>query len=935
VIDPAQLKRIESVHRGFLYQHLYAVGCMIKLASTEAGQVAVERDEDIEISDDNKIVFIQVKTRTTPLISSHITKSLQLFEQLRQKYSEKSPGKSVNFSIVSNIRPGPTLATAVESDDWPSDVVIIWPENGQEIHPIAPPAWSSLQKAIDWCMAAAQDLPFRTLSPETLVWKLAARAQYASTGEDPDRKNHIFLREELPTLFEQLVEQLQEFPSVPEDYRPQPDEPELLTEKPVRLIVGFSGAGKTVWASWQAHHSSAPAIYFDVGDLPGNALASSLARELAARFLGSGSDGAAKLPAASGIELLQTLNQRIDLPEPPLVVIDNIHRIDVEDMRRIVSTCSNVRLILIAQPWENGRRLEALLEITPEKLNGWDEDTIASLFADAGAVINPRTAQKWCDLTSGMPLFVKNAVSLCTSLYGGNAAAFADEVEKGDHAEELSQETILRITIDSLNKDEAAVTAALSLSTAQLSSAEITEYLSALPSPPARPNAILRSLQKKGIVQIFTTGNRKLHDALRLPAGSLMDRFSREERLALQIQLRDILHKALLQTHDIPRWGTWIRLLQPTGQVETLVDLATMEYFHEIGDPSDLKAILVATAEDDKIEPSMRFWTLDALAFWEFQEGESLHLPIKYINRMETLLEEGNLGDRERSALVMKQILAAALKKGLYAAKTIFRKNSALWKGDPELSRLTRYNYATTLYRCGDFYGALQIAKALYTEYFDVLDLDPLDIIGANTEEIVSMLPGKFADHQDDLKHLADCLNLTGMCYRAIGEFPRFTVIHAVKFYFASQSYKSAMKAAQDAANDFIAIGDAVSARQTMEDHVLPLMQHFQFSSHIMDVRGQYAVILAYCGEHNKARAEMATLEPYVAELSPEHQVGFAEQRQLIEKIADGRIQLTPMTPPSKLAPPVGRQRASKKIGRNAPCPCGSGKKYKKCCLRQ
>jgi len=27
-------------------------------------------------------------------------------------------------------------------------------------------------------------------------------------------------------------------------------------------------------------------------------------------------------------------------------------------------------------------------------------------------------------------------------------------------------------------------------------------------------------------------------------------------------------------------------------------------------------------------------------------------------------------------------------------------------------------------------------------------------------------------------------------------------------------------------------------------------------------------------------------------------------------------------------------QRAAKKIGRNAPCPCGSGKKYKKCCGR-
>jgi preprotein translocase subunit SecA len=27
-------------------------------------------------------------------------------------------------------------------------------------------------------------------------------------------------------------------------------------------------------------------------------------------------------------------------------------------------------------------------------------------------------------------------------------------------------------------------------------------------------------------------------------------------------------------------------------------------------------------------------------------------------------------------------------------------------------------------------------------------------------------------------------------------------------------------------------------------------------------------------------------------------------------------------------------KRADKKVGRNAPCPCGSGKKYKKCCGR-
>lgn len=31
--------------------------------------------------------------------------------------------------------------------------------------------------------------------------------------------------------------------------------------------------------------------------------------------------------------------------------------------------------------------------------------------------------------------------------------------------------------------------------------------------------------------------------------------------------------------------------------------------------------------------------------------------------------------------------------------------------------------------------------------------------------------------------------------------------------------------------------------------------------------------------------------------------------------------------------PPTVEQAVSMKIGRNNPCPCGSGKKFKKCCL--
>lgn len=39
--------------------------------------------------------------------------------------------------------------------------------------------------------------------------------------------------------------------------------------------------------------------------------------------------------------------------------------------------------------------------------------------------------------------------------------------------------------------------------------------------------------------------------------------------------------------------------------------------------------------------------------------------------------------------------------------------------------------------------------------------------------------------------------------------------------------------------------------------------------------------------------------------------------------------------PQKTLESPVVRQiRTPLKIGRNSPCPCGSGKKYKKCCMR-
>ena len=81
------------------------------------------------------------------------------------------------------------------------------------------------------------------------------------------------------------------------------------------------------------------------------------------------------------------------------------------------------------------------------------------------------------------------------------------------------------------------------------------------------------------------------------------------------------------------------------------------------------------------------------------------------------------------------------------------------------------------------------------------------------------------------------------------------------------------------------------------------------------------------------ARAELPTLEEIRA---------LEEAQQIPEDIEYQHVQadnvLQPGTPQPQAAPPVQApkpkpfKRGKKKLGRNAPCPCGSGKKYKHCC---
>jgi hypothetical protein len=72
VLDPKQLSRIEGVHRGFFYQHLYASNLLLLMPGSQTVSVAVERDEDVEVRRPSLTIYIQIKTRVGALTPSDI-----------------------------------------------------------------------------------------------------------------------------------------------------------------------------------------------------------------------------------------------------------------------------------------------------------------------------------------------------------------------------------------------------------------------------------------------------------------------------------------------------------------------------------------------------------------------------------------------------------------------------------------------------------------------------------------------------------------------------------------------------------------------------------------------------------------------------------------------------------------------------------------------
>jgi SEC-C motif len=106
----------------------------------------------------------------------------------------------------------------------------------------------------------------------------------------------------------------------------------------------------------------------------------------------------------------------------------------------------------------------------------------------------------------------------------------------------------------------------------------------------------------------------------------------------------------------------------------------------------------------------------------------------------------------------------------------------------------------------------------------------------------------------------------------------------------------------------------------------MPVVVNNQLLNRHLDVRAQYAVVLAYCGLYAEADREMERLQVYASGLTPQASMTLANQRQLIAQIKANPL---PQWRPGVLPLPIRQGSpisAGVKIGRNEPCPCGSGK---------
>ncbi|WP_343566215.1 hypothetical protein [Sphingobacterium sp.] len=853
LIDALQLIRIEAVHRGFFYQNLYATLCLLSFRGGKGIVLKVEMDEDIEIVIGNEIYYLQVKTRSKQLQRKDIESTISRFSLIRQEHIAGVRSRKPIFVIISNQEPAPRLKKYIDTLDWDEVVQILTPDS--KPHAFLPIPHRDLESLIQACVDAANSIPFISISASTLVFKLTAIIHHACTGT----RSHIFQPEDILPLLEQIVQQLQDFPDLNFKYIPHENEPVLEEDFKVMVISGFSGSGKTSWASHIAMHTSASMTYLDVNHLPAESAAISLSRELIARFIGPNGILVAE---KAGIELLRACakviyERKMDI----IVVLDNFHSISIDSIYALLSATPNLKYILLGQPFPDQLVMEMRLGIKVNYFHGWSLDSIAEVGKSQNINMKIKTAENLKILTGGLPLYMLGALSIIKKEYSGDADRFCDSMISLSHTVSTPQEIILSKVFNALDSNAKIASAILGLSKIPLTNEEAMILLEKGISNRINAAKALRELKENSIIVNFPKNQIALHDAIRPIAAMYLLEMNESIKTLVQKCLVEVLQKSFSKDRNVPRLNFLIKLLPEIGELTALVDLATNELFHEQGDILSLKIELENAANDESSSYSDQYWAHDALAYWESRDGK---FPSKMrLQKMREMIEKGNLGSKEILGLCFKEMISESSLGNRAKVHSLFKKGQKLVAKKSQEDRLIRYNYAVALYRLGEFALLLSILETLIQDYFILIGVqeEMLNFRGLN--ELISILNDDIKT--DELKRLGDVLNFWCNVRVELHQPPLMRRISAMKFYSLANAGRSAVTAGFECVEDFIhIIKDPSFAKHTMEAHVFPLIKEFELLDMVIEARGRYAVTLAWCGLIKEANDELCKISNYV-----------------------------------------------------------------------
>jgi hypothetical protein len=801
VLDPVQLARIEGTHRGFLYQHLYAVACLLQTDRTWT-RLYSERDEDVELSSEASHVYVQVKSRQDgELHPSDVESTLARFAALHLEHTAGQRSARPVFVIVTNAEPSARLLE--QADDYSFDISIVTPARPPSPDLSIPEAPPDIQSSVRACTAAAAQVPFCKVAPATLTWKLAGLMGLVSSGSNPGVP-HALEAEALPHVFEQFTRSAQTWPSVPERFHQSDDDPPIVVDERLRVIRGASGAGKSSWAGFAMLHTPRSATYFDARNARDD-LAADIAREVTASAFRSRGDVASEVLAVgrSGAAALAVLDQYVaDRTVGAEVFLDNAHLVDQEQLLASVEATKHLRWTLLTRPSETTQILCQRLGIDGSDLAPWSIAAIADEANALDVVAAPATIERVLGLTGGNPLFVRSTLRLARRLHGGSVEALVDALSTGNHIERTRQEEVCDQLVGALQSSELGAALALAHAGIELRQDEAVSMMLAATGPGAsrrRAAQALRRVVAEGVVTASEGGVVRLHDSFHL---HLLERLEDLEPGAvgqLDRGLEEVLRARVLKRDlPVPHLVRFVEVLHRVGKLDEVTELLSgiVEYLEEHGVTDLVAGVLHAIEGEDSEPPAVRFWAADTFAFLVSQHRD-LDVLERTTERMRTYLEEMGNPAHEFAAWSNKRVCLAGQLRDLDRLRHEYKDARTQLDASPGFDtswrRALEYNYANFAAQLGDHAAAAAILRPQVREYLDALGLKTVDVGVTKPADLVDLMGKNWTF--DDAKRLGDVLEVLAICEEGLGFEPAFERMHAAKFFQVAGAIRSCLRA--------------------------------------------------------------------------------------------------------------------------------------------